>query len=70
MKRFVNAMQRLPQPNGNTAFDANQTYGEMKMDATNYQRAKDACVQAFDAKNLGKWNKVQKPSEIEGFKLS
>lgn len=68
LKMFVNAMQNLPRA-ANALFDAGQSYDKMKTDAIDYNLAKEACIQAFKDKNLGNWNKVQKPSEIEKFTL-
>lgn len=61
-------MQNLPRA-ANALFDAGQSYDKMKTDAIDYNLAKEACIQAFKDKNLGNWNKVQKPSEIEKFTL-
>lgn len=69
MKRFVDVMTRLPRTNADTEFDSTQTYHEMKEGANDYNIAKQACIEAFQAKNLGSWTKVQKPSEIEKFTL-
>lgn len=68
LRNFVDVMQNLPHA-ANASFDAGQAYDKMKTDAIDYQLAKEACIQAFKDKNLGSWNKVQKPSEIEKFTL-
>lgn len=69
MKRFVDVMQRLPDSTVPTSFDAGHPYDKMKAEAVDYNCAKEACIKAFQDKNLGNWNKVQKPAEIEKFTL-
>lgn len=69
MKRFVDVMQHLPDFAAHTTFDATQTYEKMKADAIDYNSAKEAFIKAFQAKNLGDWCKVQKPTEIDKFRM-
>lgn len=69
MKCFVDVKKSLSISNPNAAFYMTQTYNMMKVDAEDYNRAKEACIAAFRQKNLGDWRKVQKTSNIGEFAL-
>lgn len=69
MKRFIDVWQQLPNSPAKPPFDDKQSYAKMKADAVDYCRAKEACIQAFKDKNLGDWNKMQKPPGIDNFTL-
>lgn len=69
MKRFVDLMKLFPELAANSSFHKGQRYDQMKADAIDYNRAKYACIQAFQTKNLGNWKKVQKPAETDEFHL-
>lgn len=62
--KFLDIQKRLPHlQSERTAL----LYENEKLSATDYQDAKNACIDAFKSLGYGNWNYVMKPEEIDRF---
>lgn len=61
--KFLDIQRRLPHLSANKSL----LYENEKLSATDYQHAKDACIDAFASLGFGNWKFVMKPTEIDRF---
>lgn len=69
MKLFLVLVRKIPESPVDLKCSDKIIYEDLKKDAESFQKAKGRLIEAFQKAELGNWQKVQKPMEIDRFRL-